>query len=195
MPNLTISKTTPQGYIVTASSPLRIGQLLEFHPSAIIRTVLTALDDRQYLVTTASSSPQDTQVNFKQWWSYKQPPSSARTVGSQFFEYSSSNATFKAKTVRLPKGHVAGSLGWDLWYRPDAEHPWLHVLKGNDADKSGEVAHTELNALWPAGVWLFKATCFYKTNLVPISSVEVPFELSSSNSDISFTYQLNHAVL
>jgi hypothetical protein len=197
-PLLKLVSIDAQHYCVSADRPLRIGQLITFLPSETIGAVTSLVPDKNcYLVSTPTPPvTADTQLVFTNWWKLKQPASSARLVASKFFEPAEPVAAgiFKATAQNLPKQHVAGSLGWDLWYRPDSKHPWLHILRGHDAD-SGQCLHIETGGKWPVGHYLFKASAFYQTNLIPLARQQFQFELAEPTLTLDFTFQFDLSAL
>lgn len=197
-PLLKLVSIDAQHYCVSAERPLRLGQLITFLPSQTVGTVTSLVEDKNcYLVSTTNAPVMtDTQLVFTSWWKLKQPPASNRLVGSKFFEPATAGqqSIFRATANNLPAQHVAGSLGWDLWYRPDSKHPWLHILCGHDVQR-GECLHREAEAQWPLGQYLFKAAAFYQTNLIPLSRHQFQFELLEPNYTLDFSFQFDFAVL
>lgn len=200
MPNLTLLAANDTTYTVNTDEPLNAGQLLIFWPSQTIGSVGSRVElTTNYIVNVATADLADTSVDLYRWWQLKEPSSAVRTVGRNFFappnlseDGVELDATLLATATSLPKDHTAGSLGWDLWYRPDSKHPWLHILKGNDRYAPGVCAFTQLGASWPAGLWLFKAAAFYTTNLVPLATTEVAFNYPLLTSSFKFNFTFNH---
>jgi hypothetical protein len=184
---LTIQSKTQTTVILLASSPLKAGTLVEFLPSGVRASVGRYLGQRTYEVKVAIGN--DDAVRLADWWRLKQPESFKLMAPLQFFE-SGNGATLDITTNVLPTNHIAGSLGWDLWYRPDNLHPWFEVAAGNDLEVRGKAIGKIDDAAWPAGLWLFKATAFYKTNLVPVSNAQFSWELKEVTETILKTYEL-----
>jgi len=187
---IAIVKIQSEGYIISTDVPVRLGQSFRFFPSQITGTAITKLSDTdtKYFVTAATTDLTDTAVSQNIWWRPTQPLSSARCVGRNFFTPSDDDCAFLATCTTIPTAHHAGSLGWDLWYAPDSRHPWLHILKGNDLYDRGRCSYTELGSTWPLGNWLFRATMFYQTNLVPVSASAHNFQILTKTDSINFNF-------
>jgi hypothetical protein len=199
MPALTntfkLNLITATDYCVESSEPLLPGQLLVLLPSETIAAVIRRVDNtRCYLATPTSNKPvkTDTGVAFYNWWQQQQPPASSRLVSPLFFVPADDLdiAELIAIPSKLQRDQRPGSLGWDLWYCPTSNQPWLHVLKGHD-DASYMCTFAQLSVKWPPGCWLFKATLFYKTNLVPIATSQYAFKTIAPQSTFRFTFQLS----
>lgn len=190
---LSIVRTQPEGYVVSSTEPIRIGRRFIFLPSNQPGVVVAKISkvSREYLVATEKVFATDRALTEDNWWQVEHPPSSARCVGKLFFPPNSDpneHCEFRATTARLPTTHSSGSLGWDLWYAPDKQHPWLHLLKGNDLNRPGVCTYTELGSQWPIGIYLFRATLFYKTNLVPLANTQLEYIARSETQQIFLNF-------
>jgi hypothetical protein len=191
---ITLLTSDSIAYTVRSNQPLQAGQLLLFLPSNTVGSVLNRLPDTDtYLVATDTPPDKlDRLVTFYSWWKQQQPNSSARLVAVEFFSKGLDNspAILKASPYSLPTDAQPGSLGWDFWYKLDPSQPWLHILKGNDLTESG-CFFTQPSAQWPSGFWLFKATLFYKTNLIPLARGQHYFETTKPCSSFNFKFKLS----
>jgi hypothetical protein len=172
---LTITSRTEDKVYISSPKPLATGTLVEFLPSKQRGAVGNYLGNKIYEVS-AKVDRSDRTANVVDWWSLKQPPSFSQSAPLQFFETSDTAANLDITIRNLPSDHRAGSLGWDLWYSPDREHPWFRIAAGNDLTNPGNARGSIERASWPSGLWLFRAKAFYKTNLVPVSAVELSWQ-------------------
>lgn len=171
-------------YVVTSNSTLNPGQLLKFNPSQIIGYVSKYIKNGLYLVKATNPQVSDTEAVLYSWWTLQQPPSAAACVGKVFFSPATTACQLLTQII-TNKEMTPGSLGWDLWYCPDQEHPWLHVAKGNDLDNPGYCKFLSENAKWPSGRYLLKVTLFHKTCLVPLGSGSYEWLESLNTSELS----------
>jgi hypothetical protein len=174
---ITIQQSIAGGYLVQADQPLRLGQLVTFLPSNSTGYVAGYARNKRYQVLTPAPAT-DTSVEQQAWWTQRQEPTAALCLSPNFFIPSTSPAQLAVQTS-TSKAQEPGSLGWDLWFRPEHTIPWVHVLKGNDLDHPGQSLHSQPNASWPKGHYLYRATQFYKTSLVPLGTVSHQWTLTT----------------
>lgn len=165
-------------YTVKSDKPLRVGQILQFMPSGNKGRVNYYNKNQTYVISSEEVAPTDTSVEFYKWWNLQEPSSAMCLFGLIFFKPSEEEAVFKAE-LSPTFSTSAGSIGWDLWFKTDSQLAWAHLLKGNDLQEQNVCEFKQPGAMWPRGTYLFKATLFYRTSLLPMSKVEYEWKVLS----------------
>lgn len=179
-----------QGYLVKADSPLQKGQTIVFSPSNIKGFVSSVGRNQEFFVkTNEQPSKLDKAAELYSWWTLKQPASALLRVSKKFFKESSTTAQLKVNLITQKETDM-GSLGWDLFYKVDEKQDWLHILRGNDLEEQNVCQFKLENALWPKGIYLFKCTLFYRSNLVPLGESSFIWDLVQPTQNLTKTIYL-----